>query len=175
MYARWLVSMRSWLHSRAEAALLVGLTALGLTVHHSASKHWRSDLNLFSHAVAVEPQSAYAWHFLGHAHALQGEWGAASDAFDRARRLTHAHPLSAQLAMQAMVLAEQFDRASELGRSGPTEGLTADWLAWWGRAELGAGRPAEAARLLSTLRKADGSFDGPAFVPVLMEQIEQSL
>ena len=169
----WAMSWAS-IPARVEAVLLAGFTALGLTVHHSASKHWRTDLDLFSQGVLVEPQSAYAWHFLGHAHALQGEWIEAADAFDRARQLPHAHPVSAQLAMQAMVLAEQFERAVELGRSGPTEGLTADWLAWWGRAELGMGHPTEAVRLLSTLRKADGSFDGPAFVPVLIDQIEQS-
>ncbi|HCH66125.1 MAG: hypothetical protein CL927_19070 [Deltaproteobacteria bacterium] len=166
--SRWTVPIRR------EGAVLVALTGLGLLIHSSASLHWRSDRALFAQAVEAQPESAYAWHFLGHAHGLRGEWNHAADAFDRARQLPYAHPLSAQLAMQAMVLGEQFEEAAALGRSGPTESLTADWLAWWGRAEIGCGHPDEGARLLLMLRRDDGSFDGPAFVSLLMEQIEES-
>jgi hypothetical protein len=73
-----------------------------------------------------------------------------------------------------MVLGEEFDRAVEIGRAGPTEGLTAEWLAWWARAELGAGHIEAAHRLLLLLRQPDGSFDGPPFVVLLVDQIEQS-
>ncbi len=153
---------------------VLAAAGLGLAVHGFCAPAWQSDLALFGQAVEAQPQSSYSWHFLGHAHAQRGDWTSASEAFDRARKLPHAHPLSVQLAMQAMVLGGDHTGAADIGRSGPTEGLTAEWLAWWARAELGAGHTNEARRLLLLLRQPDGSFDGPPFVVRLMDQIEQS-
>jgi len=169
----WAISQVPWSVKVRGVAVLAAAVA-GLAVHSHGAKAWQSDLALFGQAVEAEPASSYAWHFLGHARAQQGDWSGAADAFDTARKLPHAHPLSAQLAMQAMVLGEAFERAAQIGRSGPTEGLTADWLAWWGRAELGGGHTKEARRLFLLLRRADGSFDGPPFVAEFMDQIEQS-
>ena len=156
---------------RAVAGGLVAAGLLILSAHRVGAAAWKTDRALFSRAVEVRPQSAYAHQFSGHALALDGEWAAAADAFDRARTLPHAHPLSAQLALQAHVLAGQPSRAAELGRSGPQDGLTADWIAWWARAERDAGHPERAAALVAPLRQPDGTYAGPPFVPELAETI----
>jgi hypothetical protein len=175
--------------SVAALALLVGQSAassrllgsagvvallLWLGVHRPVAQAWRTDHDLFARTLESQPESAYAWHFLGHARALSGDWRTAADAFETASSLPHHHPAAKQLALEAMVMAGAFARAVELGRGGGTDGLTADWLAWWARAELGAGHTEEAARLIAPLKQPDGSWDGPEWVAELAGQITAS-
>ena len=159
---------------RSVSAAMLGVGAMIWTAHLDGASAWRSDRALFQQAVDAQPESAYAHHFLGHAHAMSGEWSLAAASFDDARARDHSHPLSAQLALQAHVLAGEADAAIGIGRSGPRDGLTAEWIAWWARAELLAGNRAEAAKLVSMLERADGSFDGPDFVPGLSLEIVAS-
>jgi len=155
--------------------VFVLLGTAGVGVHAWSASAWHTDRALFERAVEVTPESSYAHLFLGHAHALDDRYAEAARAFDQARQLPHAHPETAQLTLQAYVLAGAPEAAVRLGRDGPKDGLTAAWIGWWARAELDAGNAHEAAKLVGMLQRPDGSWDGPGFVPELAREIRVAL
>jgi len=149
------------------------LVVLVASVHVDAAEMWRSDVALFERAVEVRPSSSYSHYFAGHAQAKAGDFHLAADHFEAASSLSHAHPRAAGFALQAMVRAGEATRAVDFARSRPKDGLTAEWIAWWAQAELDAGHAQQAQSLVVKLRRDDGSWDGPPFVPDLAEQARQ--
>ncbi len=144
------------------------------SVHVHAAEMWHSDVALFEAAVKVEPSSSYARYFAGHAHAQAGNWRSAAEQFESSAQLSHPHPMSRRLALEAWVRGGEPHRGVALARNAPRAGLTADWIAWWARAELDAGNVQQSLALVAKLQRSDGSWDGPYFVPELAERVDRA-
>jgi len=152
-----------------------GLALVLASVHVQAAEMWRTDVALFETAVKVTPRSSYAHYFAGHARAQAGTWPLAAQHFEAAARLTHPHPLSRRLAVEAWVRGGEPHRGVALARAAPKDGVTADWIAWWARAELDAGNADQSLSLVVKLRRSDGSWDGPHFVADLADRARQAV
>jgi hypothetical protein len=149
---------------------LAGAATLAVVLHARLAEPWTDDHALFSHATRALPESAYAWHFLGEAEAMQGDFDGAAVAFAAALERDHPHPLDGERLLQALVLAGDGEAAwAHAGRL-PQEGLTADGVAWRARAARDAGA-IPAARQLVALLRTDTGWDGPDWVAELAQDL----
>ncbi len=163
-----LLAARAWPASPGRA-LRVGVIAFGgisYVEHRARAPQWGSDLALFSAAVDGRPTDGSAWHLLGEARARSGDLRGAADAWARGADSVAPYAGDRQRAIAALLEVGDADAALRLADAGPTEGLTADALAWWARAADAAGQPDRARALLAPLR-GPGGWDGPPWVPAL--------
>ncbi len=168
-----LVGLAAWVAACGPARRSLALplvAALGISLHVLRAPDWRGDVPLFSRATEVLPGSSYAWHFLGMAHRHAGAHDAAAAALVRAVETGHPHPLDRLLALESLVLAGEPRRALEWAEAGPRDGLTADTVAWWGRAARDAGQ-LDVARQRVAMLAREGGWDGPRWVPALAAEL----
>ena len=93
---------------RASAATIIIAVVAGLSALSAAqSRHWRSSLDLWRHAVAVQPQSYYAHLALGHTLRQLHQPAAAAASYRRAVELQPRFPA----ARIALCLADAEQRA----------------------------------------------------------------
>jgi hypothetical protein len=133
---------------------------------------WRTDRDLFEHAVAVRPQSAFAWHFLGEVGMAEQDWRYAGEAYTQALAQHPPFEGSRHRLVEAWVRAGQPLRGRAVAEAGPRSGLAAEDIAWWARACAEGGDPAAAAALLKLLHRGD-HYDGPPWVSELASRISQ--
>ncbi len=148
-------------------ALGVGAT---LCLHIVYAPIWRTDRNLFEHAVAVQPQSAFAWHFLGEVGMHDQDWRSAAEAYTQALAQSPPFEGSRHRLVEAWVRAGQPARARAIAEAGPRSGLAAEDIAWWARACAEGGDPAAASALLKLLDRGD-HYDGPSWVSELAARV----
>ena len=149
---------------------LAGAATLAVVLHARLAAPWTDDRALFGHATQALPESAYAWHFLGEAEAMRGDFDAAAVAFAAALERDHPHPLDGERLLQALVLAGDGEGAWVHAQRLPQDGLTGEGVAWRARAARDAGAIPAARQLVELLRKPDG-WDGPDWVPQLAQDI----
>ena len=149
---------------------LAGAATLAVVLHARLAAPWTDDHALFSHATRAMPESAYAWHFLGEAEAMRGDFDGAARAFAAALEREHPHPLDGERLLQALVLAGDGEAAWAHAQRLPQDGLTADGVAWRARAARDAGA-IPAARQLVGLLRTDTGWDGPDWVAQLAQDI----
>jgi hypothetical protein len=171
-----LIGLALWVAAvvpRSDGRLLgaVALVSVGLHIHHGS--RWSGDVPLFSAATRAIPESSFSWHLLGHALAREGRMSEAADAFGTAIRTGHPYPDDSQLHLIALVQSGRSAEALAWAEAGPREGLTAEWIAWWARAARDAGQ-SERARVLIGQLYDGGRWDGPAWVPELAAELQQS-
>ena len=166
--AAWVAAVGSarWL----KAGLVLAVLSVG--AHGLRAQAWRSDVALFGSAAVRSPTSSYAWHFLGLALAREGDMTGAADALEMAVLTGHPHPQDRLMALKAMLEAGEAERALAWAESGPSEGLTAELLAYWARAAWEAGDSARARELVEKLRTPEG-YAGPPWVAELAATIAE--
>ena len=173
-----LVGVALWLSSVVSPSAQrhwVWLPVMGsLVVHGGRAGDWQSSLTLFQQAVKAQPESSYAWHFLGVSLAENGLLSEAADSFERAVLLGHPHPMDRFLRLKALVLAGRAKEAIQWAKEGPQEDLTADSIAWRARAEFSVGNFQDAMSLLALLKTPHG-HDGPPWVEALLSELYREI
>lgn len=157
----------------ARRGPVFGLAAGFVLLHVFLAGRWTSDVALFSSAAARLPESGYAWHFLGQAHAMSGNYAEAAEAFGEATDRDRPHPRDAELRLRALVMAGAGADAHAWASTLPQEGLTAEDVAWRARAALDAGDRERAATLLALLKRPEG-WEGPPWVARLAADLSRS-
>lgn len=150
---------------------LLGMLAPAVVLHALLAGRWSTDVALFTDATEALPNSGYAWHFLGQAKAMSGDYRGAADAFGEAVERPQPHPRDGELKLRSLVMAQAYEEANAWAQTLRTEGLTADDLAWRARAAYQAGDRERARALVQLLAKPGGQWDGPPWVPPLARDL----
>ena len=92
--------------------------------------------------------------------------------------LEHSYPTERLLLIQALILSEQPRKALDIANDGPKKELTAEYLAWWGRAALENQQSEQAWHLWSPLvnKSASGELevlDGPPWFKTYLKNVVQ--
>ena len=148
--------VRAW---RMVVLMIIAVVPL----HVSRALAWQSNMSLFLAATEVLPASTYSWYLLGRTQLFEERYNEASISFQKSLQLPHSYPDADLQLLKSLVLDGQNEAALKMAESGPKEGLTADRIAWWGRAAAGAGADQKAADLFELLHK-NHEYDGPAWV-----------
>ena len=143
--------------------------AVGLSIplHVQRAKAWQHDQALFQAACEALPTSSYAWHFLGFVQLRDGLYQDAAGSFLQAIEQGHPHPLDRYYHLVSLVESKQFQAALAWAEQGPSKNLSANYIAYWAKAEAGAGRTQRALQLKKMLYQADGSYAGPPWVETI--------
>ncbi len=162
----FILSDQKWM---GKPWLAWGIVLVCLPIHWMRSDAWTSDLKLFGHATEALPESSYSWHFLGYVQLGENQPALAEKSFLKAIETGHPHPMDRQYRLIALVLSNQAEQALKWAASGPKANLTADYMAWWGRAAVLAGEIGLAKKLFQPLKNLDSNgtllkWDGPAWV-----------
>lgn len=161
----------------AELPVVRGMAVVGLgsalLVHVLRGPAWSTDEALFSAATRARPLDSSAWHMSGEASWRAARPLDAARAYEAAVATGHPYPGDRQKVVVMRVLGGDHRGALAWAEAGPTDGLTADDLAWWARAAMGAGDPVRAAAVMAPLRTDDG-WAGPPWVPALADQVASS-
>jgi hypothetical protein len=173
-----LVGASLWLSSRIRwsAPPWIGVIVVGcaLGVHGARATDWRNDEALFASATVANERSSYAWHFYGMSLRAMGRWEDAAHAFGLAVETGHPHPHDLSLQIEALLNGGDPEGAFDVAESGPRDGLGAAQLAWWLRAAVAVKAWGRATELAGLLRTPKG-YDGPPWVPSVVQELEEGL
>lgn len=121
---------------KSRSAWGIGLLFLLVSIpkHYKQAGAWKNDINLFTAATTALPDSSYSHHFLGFVYLNNKDYSQASVAFEKGLSLEHSYATERLLLLQSLILSEDLKRALQVAEEGPKNNLTAEYLAWWGRA-----------------------------------------
>jgi len=140
--------------------------------------YWKNDTLLFSNAVEKLPQSSYSHHFLGYSYFNQKNHAQAAISFEKGLSLEHSYPTERLLLIEALILSEQAHKALDIANDGPKKELTAEYLAWWGRAAFESQQSELAWRIWTPIlnKSKEGELevlDGPPWFSMYLKDVEQ--
>ena len=136
--------------------------------HFLRASAWKNDINLFTEATKTFPRSSYSYHLLGYSYLNRSDYQNAAIFFEQGLQLEHSYPTERLLLIQSLVLSQQPSKALEIAEGGPKIELTAEYIAWWGRAAYEDQKYTQALQIWKPIVKRDVNnqieiLDGPSW------------